>query len=425
MLSKIADLGKSQSRTSGRVSFFGILMAVVLVIAIVILFMVGSEVFKKEKINLTIQVKDDAGSPVTGAAIYIDNELIAHTTVGGVYIHTYTSDQQGQRHQVKAENADFEPYETSVTLGPKPATVALTLRRTIASVTILATDSTTGLPLAGVDIQMGGANVGSTDLAGRLVLSSFHLHDSPTFMLNKKLYQTKTQYYYISSKDTLLTIALSKGQSVAPPVIKVESPTAYAFIKREIKKTAPPPIQQHQTGQDITSGKPEDDADLVVDTTMPPEVSSEADSAYLYMTGGNYRRALEIYSSLTAQRRWLARPDYWLYGADCALHLASDANGSYSETVIDSALKSLDEAERNQNIVEQDYFPALVHLKKGEAWAYKCKMQSGGSAARHEEYRQKALFYLRSAITQMNNLQYTDSDIYRFALRMRDEVQNR
>jgi hypothetical protein len=425
MSGKITRLGHPLSETSGRVSFFGILIAIVLIITAVILVMVVSVVFKKETITMTMLVKDDLGKAVTGAGIYIDNNLVEHTNASGALTYNYTSDKQGQSRHIRAEVADLEAVDTSIILGARPATITLIMPRVLASVTVMATDSLTGAPLSGVDVQIGDEIAGTTDSLGQLLLSGFHLHDSPTFQLKKKKYETKYQYHYVSCKDTALTIALSKVVT-AKAVKQVQSPTAFAFIRRETQKIKP--LERAPKAEEIrtqTPQKPVDETELVVDTTMPPEASSEADSAFNFMVSGDYRRALDIYSALTAQRRWLARPDFWLYSADCALHVAADANGSYKDVVLDSALKCLDEAERYQNIVEQDYFPALVHLKKGEAWAYKCKMQSSGSIARHEEYCQKALSYLRSAITQMNNLQYTDSDIYRFALRIRDEVQDR
>ena len=159
--------------------------------------------------------------------------------------------------------------------------------------------------------------------------------------------------------------------------------------------------------------------------TLPPPNTARADEAMTYMVDGGFRQALDIYMELINQRQWLTRADYWLYGADCALHMASDENAVFNETIIDSALTFLDEAERYQNKIKEDLFPAVVQMKKGEAWSYKCELPSARSSARLQEYRQKARYYLRNSINIMKNKGLDTTDVYRMTVELRDEVENR
>jgi hypothetical protein len=413
---KATGFGRDSINESGRVTVFGIMIAVVLVITAIILIFIIKEIQppktipEKENITLKVHVKDDLGKAVNGAGISLDNVFIGRTDINGEYDHSYASDQKGQHHQVKAELADYEPSEISVTFDLKPADIALTLQRITARVTIVTVDSLSRSPLSGVAVKMGDSTAGVTDINGSLMLPAFHLHDNPIFRFAKNKFEPKTQYLYVSGKDTILTITLS-ASLINKPIIPIV--TEQIGIARHNNAKFP-------VIQDSTPDKPNPSDTIPNDTTSYSDVYT----AYNYMLSGNYRQAFDIYRSLTSQSRWVRHSDLWLFEADCAIHTSVDANGDFNEAVLDSALNCLREAERNQNFIKEIYWPALVSLKIGEAWSYKCKMQSLAKTGHHEEYCQQALNYLRRSISQFNEIKFTDSDLYKYAVRRRDEVQN-
>jgi hypothetical protein len=411
---------------SGKVSFFGVMMVLVLVIAAFILIMVIREVLQKEKVTLTVQVKNDIGYPMVGVGISIDGQQVAFSDSNGIYIYTYLVDQQGQRRVIKAELTDYETAEESVTLASEPKTLILTLNRSLANLTIIVVDSLSNMPIGEVYVYLGGVRIDSTNVNGIPTTAPLkvYLRDTSVIKLEKDKYDPRVEYLFVDNPEQSLVIKMTRTIVSAPPPPKKASPMAIDFFTREVRHVEEPKIQRDITPETPVENTPEANP-LVIDTTMPPVYAAREDSALIYMTGGEFRRALDIYLELTGQRQWQARADLWLYSADCALHMASDATGNYSEGTIDSALGFLDEAERYQNKIEEDIFPAVVQLKKGEAWAYKCELPAARSAARLQEFRQKALFYLRNSITQMQNRQYMETDFYKFAVSMRDEIGNR
>jgi hypothetical protein len=421
----------------GRVNFFTIMMIVVLVIAAAILIMVLSEVLKKEMITLTIQVKNDIGDPIPGAGISINDQHAAYVDSNGVYGFAYPTTDQNQRRHIKAEMVDFQPAETTLYLGAKPAAITLILLKPFATLNVMTLDSITSAPISGVAVYIGNDLIDTTGDNGKLTLPSgrIRLHDNPILKLEKKKYQSRLEYLYVASTEQTQTIMMapSQGGMPGPPPRKITSPVAFNFFKEKarIVETAKWPEGELQPHGQLTQPQIQENvpgsstAPLVIDTTMPPETAAKEDSALIYMMNGDYRSALDLYTALTSQKQWQARADFWLYGADCALHMANDAAGQYNAAIIDTALKFLDEAERYQNRIQEDIFPAIVQTKKGEAWAYMCELPSARNPARLQEYRQKARYFLRSAIAQFSNRNLIDNDFYRFAVKTRDDVENK
>jgi len=401
-----------RSGQTGKVTFFTIVMIIVVLITIIVLAMLISEVMKKEQITLNVRVIDSTKNPVPGAGILINGEYKADADSNGIFRYVYTTDHQGETISITARMANYIDTETSITLTATPETAALILLRPLAELTIAAIDSVSGGPLSGVEVFLGDEKIAETDSGGLLTLppDRIRLFDYAFIKLKKKNYDTALRDIYVSSLDYSETFALARTKQVARAPRRKPSPTAVTFIQevaKPLEVTAPPPGEQ---------------VDLRLDTTAVPTTSIEEDSAFYYMNSANYRRALDMYSDLTSSRQWTARGDFWLYGADCALHLASDAFGSFNEGTLDSALKFLENAERYQNLVQGDLFPAVVQIKKGEAFAYKSELYANKNLARLEEFRRKALFYLNSGIRQLRNKKLIDNEFFQFAVRMRDEV---
>jgi hypothetical protein len=414
-----------KGRLSGRISFFGIVMAVILIIAAFMLILVIKEVVHKEEVSVTIIVKNDIGYPVAGASISLDGQQVASTDSNGNYTFTYTSDNQGKRRLVKAEAPDFDPAETVVNLTGKPSLITLSMQRAFASLSVVAIDSLTKAPLSGVTLYIGAEKIDTTDVNGKITIPShrMHLHDSPVIKLEKIKYQDRVEYLYINSKDQSATLYMLQSISSEPPKPKpaIISPMAFTALKPEPQK--PKPIIKDDYKPTDSGNNPPPIPPSA--EQLPPAKATLEDSAMTFMSDGHYRQALEIYLGFVHQPQWQARGDFWLYSADCDLHMASDANGMFNESIIDSALTFLDEAERYQNKIAEDIFPAVVQLKRGEAWSYKCQLPAASNVTHLQEYRQKARFYLRNAITQMNNKDFTNTDFYRFAVKIRDEIENR
>jgi hypothetical protein len=379
-------------------------------------------------------VVDDGGMALAGVGISMDGMRVAYTDSNGAYIYTYTVDSKVQQRLFRAELGDFEPAEARVTLTSQPQTISLVLKRPLAAILVTVTDSLTSAPISGVDVFLGNEKIDTTGADGRLTITSqrIFLHDTSVLRFEKKKYKAHLEYVAVEAREQPVMV-LMIAATAAAPAPRLESPRAYDFFAKEVLPKEPPPRRPEQVQtQQADAGQIEPQPELTIvdqgrpeaDITPLPEHTAREDSALMYMLGGEYRQAMDIYLELVAQRRWTARPDFWLYVADCALHTAGGENAVFNESVIDSALQFLDQAELYQNRIEQDIFPAVVQLKKGEAWAYKCKLPTSHNTARLQEYRQKARFYLRSAITQMRNGNYTETDFYRYALLIRDEIEN-
>ncbi len=400
-------------------------MAVILVITAVILIMLIRAVVVTEEVTVTLQVKNDVGFPVAGAAIVFDGQKVATTDSNGFYAYTYPADKRGESRLVRAEMAGFDPAETRLSLTGKRDLITLELQRTFATLTIVATDSLTGMPLSGVEVFLGNDRIDTTDASGRIVIPSHkvRVQDTPVIKLEKKKYLARLEYPFIDSKEQSLTVAMAKSE--APPPVEQPKKKTFPMAFKVIEPPPPPPPKKAEVVEtNAVQGNAPPQTDLPSES-LPHDTVARADEAMVHMMDGRYRQALEIYRDLINQRQWQARADFWLYGADCALHMASDANASYNEAIIDSALTFLDEAERYQNKIAEDLFPAVVQMKKGEAWAYKCELPSARNTARLQEYRQKARYYLRSSINMMKNKGLDTTDVYRLTVEMRDEVENR
>jgi hypothetical protein len=415
---------------NGKISFFGIVIVVILVIAAAILFMVLSEVLQKEEATLAIQVKTDADKAASGATISINDKSIGYTDSNGTYSYSYPVDKQGTRLKIKAEYSDYEAAETNVSLTGKPGLTTLTVQRPFASLIVTVMDSLTQNPMAGVDISIGDDYIGTTAADGKLTVPSYKLrmHDSPSVKIEKKAtkYTPKTTTVFIDSKVQAVTVYLSEQvKAIVAPVQKPEPKIIHFAMtpKAAPRERAPQPTS---TPPSNNPPPPADGSEKPTDMeSLPSATLARGDSAFMLMSNRQYRQALNIYNDFTSQIRFQARPDFFYYGADCALHLAGDENGIFNEVMLDSALTYLDQAERYQNLVEDDIFPALVQLKKGMAWAYKCDAPSSRNTARLRENRQKALFYLRSAISIMKNKNIMDNEFYTFAVQKRTEIENR
>lgn len=408
---RISLYNKLRRGQAGKVTFFTIVMIIVVLITVIVLAMLLSEVLKKEKITLSVRVIDADKTPVPGAGILVDGEYKADADSNGIYRYVYATDHQGQTINIAARKTNYLDTETSITLGATPETATLILLRPFAELTIVAVDSVSGKPLRGVEVYLGDEKIAETDSEGQMTMppDRIHLFDYAFVKLKKRNYETALRDIYVSTAEYSETFDLAKTKRVVQTRRREPSPTAVTFIQ-EVSK----PLE-------VTTPSSEQ-IDLKLDTTVTQAASIEEDSAFYYMNTANYRRALNMYVDLTNNRQWTARGDFWLYGADCALHLASDTYGSFNEATLDSALNFLENAERYQNLVQGDLFPAVVQIKKGEAYAYKSEMYANKNLARLEEFRRKALFYLNAGIRQLRNKKLIDNEFFHFAVRMRDEV---
>lgn len=406
MLIRTAKHDYPLNTQSGRVTVFGVVMVIIIIITGVMLFMLASEVLKKEKIMLTVGVTDSDGYPVVRAHIYIDDKHIGDTDLDGVLKREY---RRGERLRLTAKMTDYLDSETKLSHGIPSETIELVLERPFVSLTVVAKDSVSGMPVHGVDVFLREKKLDVTDSAGTFTFppDSLRLYEVAFIKLEKKGYRPISIDVWITSEDYSETIRMSKSKARVsrPPRRKRTVVDARTFLKK-IKIIKPP------------AEPSEPDAD----TATILSASVEEDSAFLYMSDSSYRRALDIYLDLTSQRMWSTRGDFWLYSADCALHLAADPLGRFKETVLDSALQFLEKARRYENLIQGDLFPAVIQIKMGEAYAYKSEIHLNRNIAKCTEYRNKALFNLRGGISFLRKKQLKDHEFFKFAIRLRDEV---
>lgn len=405
-------------RQSGKITFFGIVLTVVILLAAVIMIMIIGEVTKKEKASLVIKVINDKNEPINGALVIVKDKQIGYTQ-GGVIHYVYTTDDVGNEINIKCRLQNYQDADTNILIESKQMPVSLMMYRPLVSLTIVVKDNATSVPINGASIYVGTDSIksGSTDADGGFSIAGgkFRLNDDVSIRIEANGYQKMEKYIYTTSINQQETILLTKKTVSAPVIVskKVDSPSALIFARKSESK-APEPVAVKQTTEPGASK-----AEL--ETEIPSGIAPKEDSAFYYYTNGKYEQALNIYRSLTAQTEWSVRPDFWLYSADCALHIACDAHGVFNTAILLDALKYADNAERFQNRVVEKWFPAVVQIKKGEANAYLCEANIN-NASRRAEYRQSALRNLNNGINILRNEKLIDNELYRFALSMRDRV---
>ncbi|MCD6161512.1 MAG: hypothetical protein J7K40_03745 [candidate division Zixibacteria bacterium] len=401
----------SLNNTRGGVSFTGIVLAVILIVTVLVLFFLLKEVLKEEKVILTIQAQDSVGDPLAGVEIFIDDIFVASTDSLGEYQYIYSASDEGKTISIKATIDDYQELEVKRLLGINPVMVPLTMLRPFADITFTTIDSISNKPVKGVDIYVAGEKIGTTGSDGILAVPSntVRLHDLVYVQLEGKRYNRKTESVDIASLDYNKTFEIVKKKTRArrprpkkkqplPPVISViETP------EMEFKSDAPVPIKAVEENSDDTTH-------LIIN------------SAFNLYKDKNYRSALDDYNKLTSMRRWSARADFWLYSADCAIHLSGDKYGRYNRAILDSALTFLENAQRYEAYIKGDVFSALVKIKVGETYAYLCETQIGVNHEREAEFRNKADLYLSEGLTMLTNQKLNNTDLYKFALSLRDDV---
>ena len=93
----------------GAVTFFGIVMAVILVITAIILIMLIRAVMVPEQVTVTIQIKNDEGFPLPGTAILLDGQRTGYADSNGIYAYVYPANKRGESRLIRAEIVDFDP----------------------------------------------------------------------------------------------------------------------------------------------------------------------------------------------------------------------------------------------------------------------------------------------------------------------------
>jgi len=386
-------------------------------LAAVIMIMVISEVTKKEKASLTINIINDKNEPINGALVLVDDKQLGYSQIGACR-YIYTTDDIGKTIRIKSQLQYYQDADTSLVIASNQMPVTLTMYRPLATLTIVVQDSATSMPVDGAAIYVGADLIKSgatgTDGSYSIPTGRLRLNDDISIRIEANNYQKTEKSIYLAATDQKETFFLGKKTTTAPVVTpKVVSPSALIFAKRP-DEIAPKPVAVQQ---DIEPGESKPD----VKAEIPSGTAPKEDSAFYYYSTGKYEQALEIYRNLTAQTEWSVRPDFWLYGADCALHSASDAHGVFNTATLLDALKYADNAERFQNRVVEKWFPAVVQIKKGEANAYLCEANVDNTN-RRTEYRQSALRCLNNGINILRNEKLIDNELYKFALSMRDRV---
>jgi hypothetical protein len=391
--------------THGAAPFFNIVMAVILIITVIVLFFILKEVLKEEKVQMTIFVADTGNEPITGAQIFIDDKREAVTDSNGIYAYSYSVNRQGETIEIRVEKTGFEEGLETRTLGINPVTVPIIMLRPFAAVTIMAVDSSSNKPLKGIEVYIDSDKIGETDAKGefKAPADKYRLNQSIFVQLRSKYYATKPGDVLIDALDYSETFALTRKVSRPRRPKKQPLPSVATVFEKPLEFESPePPL-------------PEPGEAIGINPIM-------VDSGWYYFDNGNWRKALRIYMQLTGERRWYAHPAFWLYSADCALHLAGDQYGRYNSALLDSALDFIQKAERYQNRIKEDLFPALVQIKHGETYAYLHETQKNKNFKKAEEFRKRAVKLLTEGINQLQNKKLTNTDLYKFALNLRNDV---
>jgi hypothetical protein len=216
---KLASSKGFQKGQSGRVTAFGIIILIMLIITIYELGVIYADWNRIKLINLNVRVLNEQRLPVTDVSLTVNGDFAGFTNMEGKAV-ALLSEPGDVRISVKKK--PFDDIDTTLTVGEDGLDVNFTMNRPYSTLTIVAMGET-GEPLKDVGIVAQGEDLGRTGEDGSLIISgSLHIDDTVDVKLSKSGYDDLSENIFlmeISHVDsfTLIKRAIPARPAATPP----------------------------------------------------------------------------------------------------------------------------------------------------------------------------------------------------------------
>lgn len=206
---------------SGRVTFFTILILLMLIIIFYGLSTIRSDWNKIKLIPLKVRIANDFRQGIAGVEINIDKQFIGQTNELGEI--TASIGQTGNI-RITAQKSPYHPLDTTISLTDNMLNVNFVLSKPFAALQIVAL-SEIGEPIRNANIVLNKKDYGQTDENGSLSVNNLHLLDSVEVRLSKDGYETKIDNIYLAGTDQKANFTLAKKEISAAPA-KLDKPAS-------------------------------------------------------------------------------------------------------------------------------------------------------------------------------------------------------
>lgn len=231
---------KSESRKgfkknqSGRVTAFGILILIMLLISIYELGVIYADWNQIRMIGLKIRVLNEQRLPVSDVSFTINGAFAGFSNLDGKF--TASISEAGEV-EISARKKPFEDIDTTITLGEDGSSVVFSMNRPYATLTVVTLDEEGG-PLKDVDIAVEGKDQGRTGEDGGIEISKFiHIFDTIGVSFKKNGYDEVSEQIYLSEVNNIdsftmvKSVVASRPAPTPPPKPKAE-PQYQTYVNR-------------------------------------------------------------------------------------------------------------------------------------------------------------------------------------------------
>jgi hypothetical protein len=207
------SLKSSQYGQSGRVTPFYFIIIIMLVIAVYEFGVIYGDWNYIRLMPVNIIVNNERHSPIPGAAITVDGDLIGQTDEFGKITALIS---EPDRANISVKKRPFNDIDTTVSLDVSGSDITLSMSRPFASMTIVVLDES-GKPLSNVDISSSEGKIGETDEEGKIsTTDDFYLLDSVDVKLSKKGYADLAQTIVVDELQQTADFAMAKKTTPSP-----------------------------------------------------------------------------------------------------------------------------------------------------------------------------------------------------------------
>lgn len=207
-------LNNDLNSQSGRVTFFGILIVLMLIIAFYGMNTIHSDWNRIKQIPLKIRIANDFRQGIAGVEINIDRQFIGQTNELGEIMASLG--QPGNIH-ITAQKPPFHPLDTTISLTDNGLNISFVMNKPSAALQIVAL-SEAGEPIRNANIVLNKKDFGQTDENGSLSVSTLHLLDSIEVKLSKDGFETRIDNIYLADANQMASFTLAKKEIAAAPV---------------------------------------------------------------------------------------------------------------------------------------------------------------------------------------------------------------
>jgi hypothetical protein len=216
-------LNRLSNNQSGRVTFFGILIVLMLIISFYGLNTIHSDWNKIKLIPIKVRIANELRRWIAGVDITIDNQFMGQTNDLGEI--TALIDKPGNIHIV-AQKQPYHPLDTTISLPDKGLDVSFLMSKPFAALQIVALNGS-GEPIKDAKVLLNKNEFGQTDENGSLLVNNtLHLLDSVEVRLSKDGFENQVGHVYLAdvNQKADYTMVKKTAATVAAPIPKPKPP---------------------------------------------------------------------------------------------------------------------------------------------------------------------------------------------------------